>query len=821
MRTEGKLQLLSESPVLDQNQNQQGSDDDASLSTTKKKKKKVIASIVRLELLKSCPLLFDIILTFLREYPEAIPDIQFNIIGITASEHGSEYQYVKSHVAERLSWIYREFGHEVVRYREMKERHLTTEDRLELEFNADVFLIVPARDGLTLLPIEYTLLHQLTRAHNPGIVILSEFVSAVRVLNGAYRIHPGKVRRTALVIHEALTLDRAARMKRHLKNCSFALNQTLQRWAEMSIRDLAKACQSRKGHSLIPLGFGHSFRMICVRPHFEPFSTDSVLASVRKTMKRLIVLDLGGTLVPHSHQTGKRGFPLAKHHTSPSSIQSGLSPQIKRALQNLSLSSSQFVVFVVSGRKKEDLEARFLDLPNLGLGCEHGGRYLLPKRLLPADAVTTTDVGDLTNSRPFWEEAVSVTDWSWKSLARGIMELYRERTAGSMIEEKVYSISWQFSNADPDFGEMQSREFEDHLNAMLRGYPVSVLRGEGGRDSYIEVRLADISKGQFLRTIFHRLVEAHFEPDFCLVIGDDASDEPMFEMLDALDTIEHRYSVTVGRKPSSAQSYMDSVEDVGELLGVLGRVSIHETHSRSLQMINESQLADQGKAVLENTFTGERIVVDLGSDRSMSCLELGNLSDTWNISTPDLQALVSREERKNNGNERDGSSTNEDGDVDGDSAPGTQNSNGDGSSSDSQATFVANITPRYSWLFDSEDGVTGMLSSFFKRTLRGGGKDSSQSGKEGEGSEDGDGKKQQGENGEDEGRRRGMNDEDDGKTCQTFLQFSRSQVGLVLQAEEEEEAAKGEGFGFGLSNSEPDIFGDEDEEDLFNEALAF
>lgn len=40
------------------------------------------------------------------------------------------------------------------------------------------------------------------------------------------------------------------------------------------------------------------------------------------------------------------------------------------------------------------------------------------------------------------------------------------------------ALLWQYRDADPEFGHMQSKELEDHLNGVLRGYPVEILRGE-------------------------------------------------------------------------------------------------------------------------------------------------------------------------------------------------------------------------------------------------------------------------------------------------------------------------------------------------------
>jgi len=40
------------------------------------------------------------------------------------------------------------------------------------------------------------------------------------------------------------------------------------------------------------------------------------------------------------------------------------------------------------------------------------------------------------------------------------------------------ALLWQYRDADPEFGHMQSKELEDHLNGVLRGFGVEVLRGE-------------------------------------------------------------------------------------------------------------------------------------------------------------------------------------------------------------------------------------------------------------------------------------------------------------------------------------------------------
>ena len=112
------------------------------------------------------------------------------------------------------------------------------------------------------------------------------------------------------------------------------------------------------------------------------------------------------------------------------------------------------------------------------------------------------------------------------------------------------------------------------MNSILAAYPVEVIRGGGVADGYIEVRPTGADKGSFLEHALSIMKASNMEADFILAIGDDASDEPMFERI-ALHLQEHpqlaAYSVTVGKKPTSARAYLDDPTSVGEFLSTLSK----------------------------------------------------------------------------------------------------------------------------------------------------------------------------------------------------------------------------------------------------------
>lgn len=158
-------------------------------------------------------------------------------------------------------------------------------------------------------------------------------------------------------------------------------------------------------------------------------------------------------------------------------------------------------------------------MQGLGLGAEHGFYYKWPR-----------EDENLKTNRGKWQTVAEVGDQSWKEAARVIMDIFVQRTYGTYIEQKGNALIWQFSEADPEFGFMQSRELVDHLTVIMAPYPVEIIRGGGVSDGYIEVRPAGASKGLFLEHCLSTLRTIGQDADFVMAVGDDISDEPMFQV---------------------------------------------------------------------------------------------------------------------------------------------------------------------------------------------------------------------------------------------------------------------------------------------------
>ena len=163
------------------------------------------------------------------------------------------------------------------------------------------------------------------------------------------------------------------------------------------------------------------------------------------------------------------------------------------------------------------------------------------------------------------------------------MEQYTWRTGGSHVTSTERVMSWHFRQADPEWGQMQSRHLHEELETALCDYPVSVVHKKG----LVEIVPRGLHKGVAVREVLQRVVRTSGRPPgFVLCVGDDNADEHMFTaVLDAFSIFRAKevseegkaqegaldgvFTCTVGKKPSHAQHYVHSVQQVQTLLTLL------------------------------------------------------------------------------------------------------------------------------------------------------------------------------------------------------------------------------------------------------------
>ncbi|KAJ6431649.1 hypothetical protein OIU84_019018 [Salix udensis] len=335
----------------------------------------------------------------------------------------------------------------------------------------------------------------------------------------------------------ALEMAEPEKQLRHEKHYRYVSTHDVGYWARSFLQDLERTCRDHSKRRCWGIGFGLSFRVVALDPNFKKLSLERIVSAYKRTTTRAILLDYDGTLMPQ-----------ASIDKSPSSKSIDIINSLCRDKNNM--------VFLVSARSRNTVAEWFSECEKLGLAAEHG--YFLR---LTRDAE--------------WETCVPVADITWKQIAEPVMQLYTETTDGSTIEDKETSLVWCYEDADPDFGSCQAKELLDHLESVLANEPVTVKSGQ----SIVEVKPQGVSKGLVAKHLLSIMQENETSPDFVLCIGDDRSDEDMFEVIitsmagPSLAQNAEVFACTVGRKPSKAKYYLDDTAEIVRLMQGLASVS--------------------------------------------------------------------------------------------------------------------------------------------------------------------------------------------------------------------------------------------------------
>ncbi|KAL9242246.1 hypothetical protein vseg_016266 [Gypsophila vaccaria] len=411
---------------------------------------------------------------------------------------------------------------------------------------AECCLLNCVRDGMNLVPYKYTVCRQGspeldaslgTEGSKKSVIIVSEFVGCSPSLSGAIRVNPWNVEQLAEAMHAAIAMDDKEKQLRHEKHYKYISSHDIAYWAKSFDQDLVRACGDPFSKRCWGVGFGLKFRLVTLPPDFRKLSVDHIKAAYKNTNSRLILLDYDGTMTS-------------------SSVDNAPSSKVLSILHRL-CSDPKNTVFIVSGRGRGILSKWFSPCEKLGLSAEHGYFTRWSK------------------SSP-WETSMQGLDIDWKKIVLPIMEHYAEATDGSSIEQKETALVWHYQDSDLDFGVTQSKELLDHLENVLANEPVDVKRGK----HIVEVKPQGMSKGIAVEKLIATTRNKDKSPDFVLCIGDDRSDEDMFEGIGratsnpSLPPIPEIFACTVGQKPSMAKYYLDDTSEVISLVEGLAGVSV-------------------------------------------------------------------------------------------------------------------------------------------------------------------------------------------------------------------------------------------------------
>lgn len=455
---------------------------------------------------------------------------------------------VQDEIHATVARINKEFGSEQYKPVVLIERPVMLSERASYYTISDCCIVTAVRDGLNLIPYEYTVCRHGSRdevnsaleedSHKQSALIISEFIGCSPSLSGAIRVNPWNIDSVAEAMHTALTLAGTEKEMRHEKHYKYVSTHDIAHWVRSFMGDLHKTCKNHAQRRCWGIGFGFGFRIVALDPGFRKLSLEHITSAYRRTKNRLILLDYDGTMVPCN------------------SIDKTPSLEVTSVVNSLCADPDNRV-FIVSGRSRDVLQDWFSPCKKLGLSAEHGyfNRWQQDKE---------------------WISSICISDFGWKEVVYPVLKRYTESTDGSSIEVKESALVWHYQDADPDFGSWQARELQDHLESMLVNKPVVVKSGH----YIVEVKPQGVSKGKVAEEVLLSLVKEGKPPEFVLCVGDDRSDEDMFESIAAAmegfpqTPLAEVFACTVGQKPSKAKYYLEDTVEVLKMLQGLSTPSL-------------------------------------------------------------------------------------------------------------------------------------------------------------------------------------------------------------------------------------------------------
>ncbi|WP_212004370.1 bifunctional alpha,alpha-trehalose-phosphate synthase (UDP-forming)/trehalose-phosphatase [Chitinophaga sp. HK235] len=458
---------------------------------------KIVLSIDRLDYSKGILQRLQAFELLLQMHPEYVDKVVLYMIVVPSRDTVPQYKELRDEIDKQVGNInarFRTLAWHPVQY---FYRSFPLQVLSALYNFADICLVTPMRDGMNLVTKEYVA----SRNNNDGVLILSEMAGASKELSDAIIVNPNNIGAITQAIVDALNMPLPEQQRRMKQMRQIVSKFNIHHWVKLFMARLQEVNEMQQN-------------MLARRVNQE--TAVMIRQQYRQAKKRIIFLDYDGTLV---------GFQTNIDMASPD-------PDLYQLLRELASIPGNDIV-MISGRKHETLGEWLGHLP-LDLIAEHG-------------AWQKTREGE-------WYQLPGLND-KWKQEIQPIMEQVTDRTPGSFIEEKSYSLVWHYRKVESGLGELRANE----LMGTLRYYTVEkglqILPG----DKVIEVKNIEINKGKAALSWLN-----HKKYDFIMAVGDDVTDEDIFKVMPP-----KAITIKVGSQVSAAQYYLRSPHEVRHLLRTL------------------------------------------------------------------------------------------------------------------------------------------------------------------------------------------------------------------------------------------------------------
>ncbi|CAI5728990.1 unnamed protein product [Peronospora destructor] len=537
---------------------------------------KIIVGVHKLDFCKGILEMLEAMEYLLQHYPEYRTKVVLYAIVSDAGRTASlQYRMLSRQINEFVGRVNGRFGtaeYCPVRYLKQSIDH----DQLVALYNcADVAIVSSIKEGINLQAMEF-IAAQKKSCH--GVLVYSEFAGCASSFQGALLVNPMHIEQVAASVDTALRMSTTTKRIRHHQLSRYVNTYTSTLWAQRIMSALNEAAATAQEYNRL-----------------DKLDTAQLLGYYERSQRRLFLLDYDGTLV---------NYQSMEELAEPS-------PVLLACLEDLT-ADPRNTVYIISGRNKNRLQEWFGHLPRVGLAAEHGywfrpaskhpsaldvdgnGSILVKKSDLLADlstddplhvaeslsVVLTAEDDSLASSslsvmgsngnesavfeKAPWQCMFSDVELEWRDEVESILEHFTERTPGSLLDVKDCCYTWHFRDADPTFGLKQAKDMQLHFDQMLRDLPVGVVMCRIKK--YVTIRPWRVNKGRAVSRILEYESETPYftalDFDFILALGDERTDEDMFDVVQGTNC----YTCTVGMKVSRAQYYLDDPDEVLRVL---------------------------------------------------------------------------------------------------------------------------------------------------------------------------------------------------------------------------------------------------------------
>ncbi len=455
---------------------------------------KFILSIDRLDYSKGLIKRLEAFEYFLEQYPQYRDKVTLVLLAVPSRVGVDQYQQMKSEVDEivgRINGEYSSINRMPVWY---FYRSLPFQNLVDLYNYCEIALLTPIRDGMNLVAKEFIA----SKTDGRGVLILSEMAGAAKEMSEALIINPNDKAQIAAAIQTAIEMPLEEQIERNSILQKRLKRYNVEKWANDFLISLDKVKSEEQNY---------------LAKKLTKASRRNLVKDVCSYNSRIFFLDYDGTLT---------GFKDNPSHAKPDE-------ELYQILDKLAENPKNKVV-LISGRDRHTFDEWF-GHKVYTLVVEHGVW--------------------VRSEKDKWEMIEPLSD-SWKENIRPSLEFYVDRTPGSFIEEKNFSLVWHYRKSDPELGVNRAIELKDELTSLVANLNLEILEG----NKVIEIKNRGVNKGRAALKLLHSA-----PAEKIVAIGDDWTDEFLFSEIP-----DDAVTIKVGLAKTVAKYKVENYIEVRELL---------------------------------------------------------------------------------------------------------------------------------------------------------------------------------------------------------------------------------------------------------------